>query len=318
MNRRTLIYAAIVLLLGVGWLLLRSRPQPIEKRAPLFTEQPDDLGRIEVSSAAGAVAIEHEGSTWKMVQPVVDDVDPAFIDRFFREVLGAQIYLTPVAVAEASHPLYGVTAETGTRLRLYGPSGALLDDLYVGTSQNRYFSAVRREGANEVYRATEDLTKPITVDNQPWRNHQVLKLSPEDIAVIGVRYDRGQYTLTWDGKQWTCRDESNNGVAPFSVAKNNRALLKITSALTDMQTMLFEDNAWQQWAQQFANPALQVELTLQDGTRHTLALVPCDDDGRNFLVLMDDRRDRLTHETFDFVNRFTVSTEHFMSKSAEE
>ena len=312
MNRKTTIYLAVALLLVVGWLLLRTRPEPVEKMAALFQLTPQRIHRVVISAPDDTLDIRRQDGTWRMVVPVQTAVDDGQLASFFQVVLSAEIYDTPVAESPESHPLYAVDEQTGTRLQMYGGADSLLADLWVGSRGNRFFSAIRHHDDNRVYRVSQDLTPLLTASSETWREHDVFVVDPDDIERIEVKYSRGHYSLTWEPPVWRYRSEGGTraDVPPFDVPRDNHAFLKLVNGLTQMTSLRFVDNAWSQWEQRFQHPALEVWIGMRGGEQHHMAFVP-GDLSRSFLLQMDDRTDMLYFQSADLVERFTRSAEHF-------
>ncbi|MCD4829069.1 MAG: DUF4340 domain-containing protein [Candidatus Cloacimonetes bacterium] len=317
MSRKTLVYLVIVLALAGGWLLLRTRSEPIEKRAPMLDIDASQVWRVHISSAEGEVDLLRHEDGWRLIHPIETPVDDERLNSFFQAVLTAEIYETPVAASPSSHPLYAVDAASGTRLRLFAAADTLLADVWLGSRGNRFFSAVRVEGHNEVYRVTEDLTGVVTSDSEKWREHDLLVLDPDDIARIEVRYRLGHYSLTWEPSVWVYRSEGGTrpDLPSFDVPRDNRTFFKLVNVLTQVRSLRFYDNAWEEWAPRFEEPVLQVWLTLKNDETHELVFARTDRES-TFVMRLDGRTDMLYLQPDDFVKRFTLSAEHFADQSA--
>ena len=286
MNKFAKPLIVLVVLLAV-WLAVKftSRDPGRPDKGQTLSVDVDTTGisRIEIWRGADTVVVEHGADGWLV--PTAYGKKPAEAEA----VSSALVNLNSISTSDIiSHNPdkqleYMVHDAGGTHVRLYGPGGAVLEELVVGKmggfesqqtamaqgqiNENMFHSFMRRAGDDRVYKVQGFFGGMLGTDPQQWREHDIVKFHP--VQLKSFRVTTADYELSME------LGEDNNWkmltpAVPDSMEVDSTAVFRMITALGGFRASGLIDTTVASTG--LEEPELTVEATLHDGTVYTVAV----------------------------------------------
>jgi Domain of unknown function (DUF4340) len=191
----------VLLVLLVVWVAVkvsrRDPSRPDTDKALVVSVDTSGIGRIEIVRGAESVRLEHGVDGWT----VTTEYGPKPAEG--EAVASALTNLNGISTTDViSHnpdkqQEFMVDDAGGTRVSLYGPGGAVIEELIVGKlggfesqqgaiaqgriNENQFHSYIRRAGTDNVYKVQGFFGGLLGTDPQQWREHDVMKFHPAQL-----------------------------------------------------------------------------------------------------------------------------------------
>ncbi len=307
----------VILAILVGLYFLARNWQPVEREARFFRADSAQVVRLEFSTPGDTVIIGKADKQWKLLYPVVWDVNEQQLSTFFNQVLAAKTSATPMSEDAAQQQLYKVDSLSAVRVRIYGQGEELLDHAFIGNGTDTSFDYGRRQGELQIYQFRDNLTNLVRPDVFLWRSPNITNLKRAQMDKIEVTLPDHAYTLTLlpDSIRYTDPHES------FIIHPHNRAQYKIINVLENLMTWQFVDTGTEQYEQAFRAPDCRVKVTLKDRSVRTFTLIRIESgappdpgspiNNEQVMLKLDDKPAPLYQMTGDFLQRFTKTAGSF-------
>lgn len=263
MSKTQKIYIIILVVLVIIFLITKMNNN-VEKRIRFFKADSIDVTVVEISNIKDTLRIEKLDETWKLVQPVVANVNDHQLNSLFSKVLEVETSNLPISENEEAFDKYKVNSSQGTLLRFIDDKNEVLDEAIIGKSSSSRTTPARKLDENKIYELKESLRYIVSADAEKWREKNILQIDEFNISKISVIGSTNAFELTPSDSVWFYSDgQSNLGVDPA-----NTTLKDLLSALTDLRVNGFIDNKFSEYELKLANPELEIGITLLDGSNH--------------------------------------------------
>jgi hypothetical protein len=313
--KRPYIILIVVLLIAL-FVLLLERPGEFDvgdfKAFKLYSDlKLDKVSKIRIEHLMSGSLLERTDDDWKVseiktnISKQLDDDGGAEsslkfnADREKVDGIIERVRLSEAISLASTNPEKRSTYQVdklGKRVRFYDDSDKILVDLYIGKNGPDMFSTyVRRSGEDDVYMVGEHIGAAIPADVMNWRNKEIWNLEPGEIS--GIKVNRAG-----EGESFfISRDEDG---AWHSASSNDKVL-------DQKKVEKFIENIAQINAIRFASiaaggetgldsPALEVELTTNDGKKYKLLVGKADMQGYIYAKLAGrDEETYLLSSNFD-------------------
>ena len=113
-----------------------------------------------------------------------------------------------VAESKSSHAQLGVSADSGTRVRVASKGQAPLD-VVVGKRTTDYSGVyVRRTNDDAVYALHGSLADPLAKAIDDWRDKHIVAVTPDSVGTVDVKRGSNAYTLKRSATGWSVAGDS--------------------------------------------------------------------------------------------------------------
>lgn len=296
MKKRDLILIVIALVLFGAYLILRQR-KPVEKPVSIFQTDSLSIHTIRITNPEESLVIEKRDDEWWLVEPVEWKADTDMMQRFFRNVIKADMPSTVMSTGANAIIRYDLDDASALQIKVYDKRGKLKEHVYFGNSGAPH-DYLRFDGSDNVYQIQNKVVGSFQPHPGYWRDPTVLGIMEEDIAQMHIKYSRGDYNLIRKDRTWTYKSSNEE----FEIHPDNRQVMRILNILELLQTRVFLDGDNSSFKESFQQPHLHVVITLNDGKKRELRFVR---DGRDFLLMVDNNLQTLFYTVGDTPDRFT-------------
>lgn len=302
MPRNTYILLALLLVLIVVYMLVRMQ-DPTEQRIEFFDVDSDNIAAIEILSPVDSVRLEKSAEDWYVEAPFRFPVAREHVTNLFDNILQARTSSLPISESPQAFQRYNVTEDLGTRLILYDDADRRIFDVILGHSEHQMFTNIRKYNENKVYQLRQNILPMLEVDSQAWRSRHIVQIPEHEIASVRIQTDELDYTLTAEEDSWRYEDRFEEFfVPPDNLPKND-----IFRGLRRLRASDFIDFNYAEYADNFTEPVLVVEIEQRDGRVRKLEFAEKDE--RWYIVKLDDNPDHLYLVLESAIKRFSKTAD---------
>ncbi len=281
---KPLIVLLVLLAVWVGVQVSRRDPtRPDTDKALVVSVDTSGIGRIEIARGTESISLEHGVDGWTVTteygqKPAEDEA-----------VASALVNLNGISTTDViSHnpekqQEFMVDDASGTRVSLYGPGGAVIEELIVGKlggfesqqtamaqgriNENQFHSYIRRAGSDRVYKVQGFFGGLLGTDTQQWREHDIMKFHPAQLK---------SFSATTAGHELSMRLNAENiwemvspGV-PEGMQVDSTAVFRLIGAMGSFRASGLIDTTVA--ATGLEQPVLTLEAVLHDGTSYKVTV----------------------------------------------
>jgi len=304
MNKTQKTYIIILVVLVIIYLITKINNN-VENRIRFFKSDSLDVAAIEISNIKDTLRLEKHDDTWMIVHPIESKVNEYQINNLFSKVLPVETSDLPISENEESFDKYKVTSSQGILLKLIDKDNEVLDEAIIGKSSSPSTTPARKQDENKVYELKENLKYIVSADAEKWREKNILEIEEFNISKISVIGSETAYELTPADSVWIYADGKSN----LRVDPANTSLKNILSTLTKLRVNGFIDDRFVEYKSKLANPALEVGVTLLDGSNHYIRVSA---DEKNKYVLQLDNDTKILYTIYkNWVDKFNKKAMDF-------
>jgi len=313
MNKKNFILVGILLVLVVIFLFTKLNNRS-EKLFRFFEIDSTAVESFEFSTTTDTLRLEKIAEKWMIGYPVKFEPKENKIKDIFAKLIKVETSKTPIAENEESQVTYNVADSLGVRVKIFGKEGKVIAEALVSKSKANYsYSYARKVNEKDIYQLLTNVYNIVEPNLNNWRNNQIAQISKENIASINVAYSKSSYSLAFKDSVWTHIGTDEE----FTVSPTNKTLMKILNGLENMRTSQFIDDDFESWSTYFENPILSIQVILLSG--ETIKFVIANDKDQDMFALMkDDAKECLYVMTANWIDRFTLSANHFKEEVETE
>lgn len=289
MNKKNLMYMGILAVLVVLFLFNKTKnhTEEIEK---LFATDSTKIGMIEISSIKDTVRLVQQSGEWNLEYPIKFPANKLQVKNFFSKVLKAEMSNIPVSENKDSWNEFKVTDSLGTLIRLFDSSKTkILEEVYVGQSNNYSNSNVRIKGDKAVYKTQENITYTAKSKVENWRKNKLHDYKQNEIEKISVKGENLDYMLVSTDSLWQFNDTSES----ISIKEANPKLSTVLNGIENLQTREFIDGEYAKYKEKFETPLYFIEMNIYDGTSIKFFIIAQDDEKKKFIIKRNDESETL-------------------------
>ncbi len=310
MNKKNLIYIGVLAVLVLIYFLSKGLVNVTEKQIDFFSADSVQIEKIAMSSPEGEIELMKKDGEWILTKPINYPAESNSVNNFFDKVLHVKANSAPLAESEQSLKFFGMEDSVATNLKIYGSGDNLLEDVYIAKSNNYNYSLGRYANSHEILQLNTQIFTLLTPKAESWRKRAILDVEKEDIASIGVKYSRNEYTLTSTDTLWVYKDKEQE----FGIDKLNQQLQKVFGGVLFASSSQFLDYGFDEYAERFEKPTLSVQINLRSGENINLTAIHLKEENNRFLVMKDGNTDHLFYLPRTWSDRFTKSYNHFQQQ----
>jgi hypothetical protein len=297
----------ILIVLVAAYFLLRLR-QPVEKQSPIFDLDSLAIGTLEVFDQADTLKFKKVDGIWNLSSPVAWAADTLRIKALFKNVLTAKYPNTTMGEGKEAISNFKLQDNQALHIVVGDANGKKRIHTMFSNLGNPY-DYFRYAGSDKVYQIKSKVANTFTTELATWRSPHVVHHEEGELDSIDVIHAKGSFTLTRKGYEWTYRDAREQ----FPIPYNNLGIMKVVSALANMDTYIFIDGGAKEHAHRFTKPECEVTLHLSNKSTQVLSFVKLEDD--NYLLMVDKDPSVLFMLPFDTVFRFMRHADVFRSRA---
>jgi hypothetical protein len=281
---KPLILLLVLLIVWVGMKVSRRDPsRPDTDKALVVSVDTSGIGRIEIARGAESVSLEHGVDGWMVAteygpKPAEDEA-----------VTAALVNLNGISTTDViSHnpekqQEFMVDDASGTRVSLFGPGGAVIEELIVGKlggfesqqaaiaqgqfNENQFHSFIRRAGTDRVFKVQGFFGGLLGIDPQQWREHDILKFHPAQLKSFTATTAEHELSMQLNAENtW----EMVSPGVPDGMQVDSTAVFRLISALGSFRASSLIDTTVA--GPGFEQPVLEIEAVLYDGTSYKVSV----------------------------------------------
>jgi hypothetical protein len=208
-TRTTLILLVIASMLGAGILILDrvipSSREPANASVYIADFDPKDLDTLDIVRGESQISFRFNNDHWSVTTPFQDLADPRVIDQILRTAHLLHRDDTVAKLGKGNQrrkklKSFGLLKSKLT-LKLHGKNIQTTLDFGNDTAvAGKCY--LRVKGKDPVFVVPDDLKSLLLMDQNSYRDHQLVTLSIEDISRITLRSPNGQMILSKQGMNW--------------------------------------------------------------------------------------------------------------------
>jgi len=297
MNKKSTIYLAVLIILVIVFLIIKTKDKT-ERRIRFFDVDSARIGAIEIYTLEDTLKLVRTVDKWMIDHPVKFPPTTRKIKDLFDRVIPVETSQIPVSESESAFETYKVTDSLGTAVKIYDEKGKELVFAYIGKSSNYNYSHGRYHNASEVYQLYDNISSILTPKSDNWRNKEIIKLD-EDPAQINVISNERFFRITPTDSLW----HYTEGDSSFFIKQNNRSFNTLLDNSKTFRVSSFIDNEYADYADQFDNPKMTVQLKLYSGEEIILKFVAKEEESKQYVVQKNDETDFL-YVVYDNIYRY--------------
>jgi hypothetical protein len=234
MKRNWTILLAILVVLAIVTYVVMRQPGEVSSTGSsgkfLVTYDSAAVDKLEITSSAGSVTLEKDGTTWMLSSPLRYRADGATVASAVGQ--GKNLEISTVVSSNPEKQKVFQVDSTGTLVTVY-EKGALRAAFHIGKMGPSYSETyVRARGSNDVYLASGMLGSTFGRQVKDWRDKTVFKTDQSIIRSVMYRYDDTTFTVALKDSVWRIGTES----PVESTVKN------VLTALSNLQADEFIDS----------------------------------------------------------------------------
>jgi len=305
MNKKNIIALSLLVLLVILFVVSKGRENR-EVRRDLYNLAQGDIHKIEIVQHADTLVVSRDGHDWWIEYPRRLPVKESHIQRFFTELLGINHSTISISDSPTQQSFYHVCDETANKVTLYGTGDKKLKKVYFGRGQNPQIAHVRAENDNSIYQI-ESIFTVINPSVNVWRDDVIVNVMPESISSIAVSHGTQAYQIISDGGSWVYSGDTTQMIAP-----HNPELQKLLGTLSSLNTNVFFDDVYAEYASKLATPALEMLITLHSG--ENIYLKVAKNDEQSYVVQRNESQDILYRLTTQRYNQLLVNVQRLLEE----
>ncbi|MCB5245704.1 MAG: DUF4340 domain-containing protein [Candidatus Cloacimonadaceae bacterium] len=306
MKKNKIILIIVFLALLIVAIYLLTTRQEKETLKPIFPADSTSIVRIEIADPDTSIIITKINNQWQITYPIKWEVNEDHFKMFWTEVLREQYSIEPIASGKAALNQYSLTDTTALKIKVYDNKNKLIKEVWFSDLNNPadYFCF---KGDNNVYQIKRKVCLNYPPKLDLWRSSYALRIFPEQLLAIEVKYTKNSYKLTRKGNIWHYKDSKED----FDIPPGNVTMGKILNALASLGsgTIFTRDNA-----PKLETPACSVKLILTDNSTIQIEMYPGE---KNYFMTIDRYPDLVFEVPFDTYFRFTRFAATFRAKEGD-
>lgn len=287
MNKKSFIYLAILLVLIIIFLIIRTNDRT-ERRINFFAVDSTEISKITIATVEDTLILVKSDSDWMIDHPVKYPIATRKLDDLFGNVLQVETSNLPVSESETSFETYNVTDSLGTRVILYDSAGKELLNAIIGKSSNFNFSHGRFSDKKKVYQLYANISSSLRPMLNSWREKEVVKLDTEPAQITVGAGDR-MFSFTATDSLW----KYTEGETSFFIKEGNRQLTTLLNNSKSFRASSFIDYDFATYAEAFQDPLMVVQIRTYEGEDIFLKYIAENPESKKYIVQKNDEEDFL-------------------------
>ncbi|MCL1827846.1 MAG: DUF4340 domain-containing protein [Candidatus Cloacimonetes bacterium] len=277
------------------------------ERVNLYKFPTDDVFMISMSSIDDSLFIKKDTSSneWRITYPFDRKTNDKYLQKLLQDISTLQRMKKPLTKDQNRYDYYKVNIAKGHRLILFDIEGGILDDSYFGIADLQNYGTVRGAADYTVYEISENIFNDIIPTPSLWRDNTIIKFDNAKADSIKISHTEHSFTLFQKQNTWVYK--AKEGIMLLN--NLDPAFSRLMSQLSNMSTSSFIDDAWEQHAESFSYPLLEMFVYHNDGKVDRLAFIKKDD--RSVIVKVNEQTDILYTCLMGVYNRFALTSKDF-------
>ncbi len=323
----------VLIVLLAAWVAVkvssRDPARPDADKALVVSVDTSGISRIEITRGADTVSVEHGVDGWI----VATEYGPKPAEG--EAVSSALVNLNGINTTDViSHnpqkqQEYLVDDAGGTRVSLFGPGGAVLEELIIGKlggfesqqaalsqgqfNQKQFHTYVRRAGTDRVYKVQGFFGGMLGTDPQQWREHDIMKFHPAQLKSFTATTPDYQLSMQLNADNvW----EMVSPAVPEGMEVDSTAVFRLISALGSFRASGLVDTTVAETG--LEQPLLTIEAVLHDGISYKVRVGAEAPEEQNLHYCRIEGSDQMFTVAEFRMDQINKPPEELMTEKAEE
>ncbi len=249
MNRKTIIYLSILILLSAVLVFVKSKAHK-EKRTDFLNIDSTQVYSFTITSAKDTLKCEKENNEWFVTYPLKYPAEKSTLDNFFMYIVKSK----KVAVHE-NLPMPKLAPRKYV-VELFNKDRELMTSFTLQNLSNSNYCVAQFKDEPGYYELVNSLTNYAMPDLFLWRKTLVLDVTKGEINQLQVFMPDRNYTLTKNGEAWIYEE---SGVKT-TIKNFSMRIYKMLNVLENMRTQTFLDNKYEQYSKALDQPILRIRI----------------------------------------------------------
>ncbi|HEY3296183.1 MAG TPA: DUF4340 domain-containing protein [bacterium] len=295
MKRPVVLLAALVVLLGIYWLVQKSSKPVVEADRPFVQVDSAKVNKLNVVASGESVEMVKEGDNWNMIRPVTYPAASKTVQSAIGKFKDMK-RLTLITSKRDRFREFQVDDSAGAKVTV--GDGKNSYTVWLGKMSPSGNSYARMDGSDDIWEVGGNNAGTFKRKAKDWRDKTITELNAADIRKITIRYPSETMMMERQDTMWTV----SNGKTSFIGTKGPAD--RITNLLARMQTVDFVDSLA---PTAFDASAATITVELTSGSPIELKLIPKDAEATQYFL-------RKTGASADFVI-YKATAEVLMKKT---
>jgi len=313
MKSKKTITLLIILLILLCVTFFAQQRSPVQKRVRLFQFADTQVAMVSMSNTADSLFIEKDTASgeWFTAYPIKVKVSPVKLSNFFTSVIGIDRFAKVLGKGETIFAKYAVTLDTGTRVVIYDPQGAVLADYIFGNSDFATYGTARSVDSPTIYEIAKNIEYDVSPVLSNWRIPDIINFNRSEADSVQVAFSGFTYSLINEDNVWFFHNQTEH----FQLTYAHRTFYRAMNQLENLRTVTFWDGEWDTYKASFAKPILNITIYYKNQKIDVVTFAQHPDN--RCLIMTNYNHDTLYEGVFDMVNRFTRSAETWKNDVVE-